>query len=81
MINEGYEFNFKTLLAAAENGDLALLECTDKQTGKPVITICAIAEYEDGTVDMIPLAKMFDGNPYAELDPPSGYFLNEEDLH
>jgi len=32
-------------------------------------------------VDMIPLAKMFDGNPYAELDPPEGSTLHEEDVH
>ena len=81
MINEGYEFNFKTLLAAAHNGDLALVECTDKQTGKTVIAVCAIAEYEDGVTDIIPVAKMFDGSPYDELNPPEGSTLHEEDLH
>jgi hypothetical protein len=81
MINEGYEFNFKTLLAAAHNGDLALVECTDKATGKVVIAVCAIATYEDGMTDIIPVAKMFDGSPYDELDPPDGATLHEEDLH
>ena len=69
MIQQGYQINFETLRTASSNNDLALVECTDKKTGKPVIAICAI-QLTDGEYNITPLAKMFDGNPYDELDPP-----------
>lgn len=68
-IKSGYQINFQTMLRAAKAGDLALMECTDKISGKPVIVICCVnndgEEYE-----FTPIAKMFDGNPYEELTPP-----------
>lgn len=69
MIAPGYKANFETLLKAARNSDLALVECKDVVTGKPVITICAIG-FDNGEYVMSPLAKMFDGSPYEELVPP-----------
>ena len=75
-IPEAYSKNFATLQHAQDNGDLALVECTDAKTGQPVYTICAIERHydeHDNYTDyvMVPLAKMFDGNPYEELVPPS----------
>lgn len=75
MIQEGYKENFKTLLKAAENGDLALIECRDAKTGVDVIAICAVFNDNEGMCNTVPLAKMFDGNPYEELIPP---MLEEE---
>lgn len=69
-VSEGYIENFKVMMAAAKNGDLALMECTDKATGKPVIAICAV-NHVDGTFEFVPIARMFDGNPYDEMEPPS----------
>lgn len=69
-ILEGHKANLHTLFMAHENGDIALMECTDKATGKPVIVICAVNR-DGGDVIMAPLAKLFDGNPYEELDPPA----------
>lgn len=69
-IPEAYSNNFATLQRAQDNGDLALVECTDVKTGRPVYTICAMQPEGDGYM-MVPLAKMFDGNPYEELEPPS----------
>jgi len=69
-INDVIKTNFQTLLTAARNGDLALLECTDKATGNPVYVICAVNAGPDGLYSMTPLAKMFDGNPYDEVGPP-----------
>lgn len=71
MIEPGYKANFETLQRASENGDLALMECTDKVTGKPVMVICAVGRDDDGQYVFSPLAKMFDGNPYEEIDPPT----------
>ena len=69
-IPKAYSNNFETLQRAQDNGDLALVECTDAKTGKPVYTLCAMQPAGDGYL-MVPLAKMFDGNPYEELVPPS----------
>ena len=69
-IPDGYRHNFETLQLAQDNGDLALVECTDAKTGKPVYTVCAVERHHDAYV-MVPLAKLFDGDPYEELVPPS----------
>lgn len=70
-IPKGHKANFETLQRACENGDLALMECVDKNTGAPVITICAVScEGEEGEFVFTPLARMFDGNPYEQLVPP-----------
>ena len=68
-IPKGHKNNFETLKKAAVNGDLALMECTDKNTGKKVNVICAV-QWENEEYNFIPLAKMFNGNPYEELLPP-----------
>ena len=72
MINKYYKHNFDTLVLAAKNDDLALMECTDAVTGEVVITICVVIELCTGEVDFMPVAKLFNGNPYEELNPPSG---------
>lgn len=37
--------NFQTLLRAAENRDLALMECADARTGETRYVICALCRY------------------------------------
>lgn len=69
-IAEGYKANFNTLLRAVKNGDTCLMECNDAVTGKPVMVVAAIYE-EDGEHVTVPLAKLFDGNPYEQLVPPT----------
>jgi Family of unknown function (DUF6117) len=68
-ISEGYKANFETIKRAAGNNDLALMECTDKTTGKPIMVVCAVST-SNGEYVMSPLAKLFDDNPYEELIPP-----------
>lgn len=75
-INNAYKQNFETLLNAAKLGEVCLMECTDAKTGKPVIVVCAVNRVQDPTqyavqYQMVPLAKMFDGNPYEEVMPPT----------
>jgi hypothetical protein len=68
-IATGYQSNFETLKRAFADNRVCLAECSDAKTGKTVVTICAVGF--DGTeYQMVPLAKMFDGNPYKELLPP-----------
>jgi len=69
MIPKGHKMNLETLKRAFANDDMAIVECTDKVTGKPVHALCAIAR-DDDSFFIAPLAKLFDGNPYEELNPP-----------
>lgn len=76
---KGHKANFQTILAAASAGHLALLDCADAKTGKPVATIVAINREPSGQFGFVPLARMFDGNPFEELSPPNpdgGYLDN-----
>ena len=76
MINKAHQHNFETLLRAADNGDLCLLECTDWATGKPVMAVCAVQQ-DDDELMFVPIAKLFDGDPYKEIAPPSTDELKE----
>ena len=70
-IQAGYKHNFETLIQAVTNGDVCLLECTDAVTGQAVIAVCAVNR--DGEeVALVPLARLFDDDPYAGLVPPGG---------
>lgn len=69
MISKGAKRNFETIKTACKANKLALMECTDVHTGKPVNVLCAV-NVIDGEYEMVPLARLFDGNPYDELLPP-----------
>jgi hypothetical protein len=69
-IAKGHAANLKTLTRAFRNGDVALVDCRDKATGKPVVVLAMIGRDGDEYI-ITPVAKMFDGNPYDELDPPN----------
>lgn len=68
-IQKGDRRNFETMLEAAKNGDLALLECADAASGEKRSVVCAINRDSKDFV-FVPLAKLFIGNPYDELTPP-----------
>lgn len=68
-IHKGHRANFETLRRACLDEHLTLMECVDKATGKPVMTLCAVEEF-GGEFLFTPFAKMFDGNPYEELVAP-----------
>lgn len=61
--------NFNTLLRAAEDGSLALMECTDTVTGEPRYVICAVGR-DDGDYVFTPFGHLADGNPYDAYCPP-----------
>ena len=75
--------NFETLLRAAADGSLCLMECQRVDTGEAVAVVCAVNRRHNlvtGEVDevaMVPFAIMLEGNPYAMLNPPNpegGFF-------
>ena len=55
--------NFQTLLRAAADGNLALMECIDAVTGEPRYVICAVGR--GGTHFLFtPFGHLADGNPF-----------------
>jgi hypothetical protein len=69
-IPDHYRKNFDTLLRAAADGNLALLECTDTRTGEPRYVLTAVGR-EGGEYVMTPFGHLADGNPYEIYRPPS----------
>lgn len=65
-----YRRNFATLLRAAAEGNLALVECTDAKTGVPRFVICAVGR-DDGAYVMTPFGHLHDGNPFDAYLPPA----------
>jgi hypothetical protein len=61
--------NFETLKAAFLNRDAALLECQLKATGELVAVVVAVNRDTDEFA-FVPIAMMFNGNPYECLNPP-----------
>lgn len=69
---EHYIEVFETIMSAADDGNLALVKCKDITTGKDAYVIVVTIDEDDGSCDMVPVARLFDGNPYEQLDPPEG---------
>ena len=61
--------NFHTLLRAAADGNLVLMECLDCRTSEPRYVLCAVGH--DGTDRVLtPFGHLADGNPYDAYLPP-----------
>jgi hypothetical protein len=67
-LSAGHKANFETLRAAVNNGHAALVDCQLRESGQPVAVICAVNI--DEQYEFVPLAMLFDGNPYELLAPP-----------
>ncbi len=61
--------NFQTLLRAAENGRLALMECADAASGAPRYVICAVGRDGEDYV-FTPFGHLAEGNPFDAYLPP-----------
>jgi hypothetical protein len=61
--------NFETLLRAAANGDLALMECTDSSTGETRYVIAAVGRENDDYL-FTPFGHLAGENPYEAYRPP-----------
>lgn len=68
-IPEPYQRNFQSLLDAAADGNLALLECSDAASGAVRYVIVAVGR-ADGDYVMTPFGHLHDGNPYEAYRPP-----------
>jgi hypothetical protein len=82
-IVQSHEVNFNTLLRAAKDGALCLVDCIEKSTGEHVAVICAIDKRIAAATSSVhsastkeeyaftPFARFFNGNPYELLIPPT----------
>jgi hypothetical protein len=62
--------NFQTLLRAAEDNNLALMECADAVTEETRYVICAVIR-DGADYVFTPFGHLADGNPFdAYLPPP-----------
>ncbi len=61
--------NFDTLLRAASDGNLALMECLDAATREPRYVLCAVGR-SDGETAFTPFGHLAEGNPYDAYLPP-----------
>ncbi|NLA66718.1 MAG: long-chain fatty acid--CoA ligase [Gammaproteobacteria bacterium] len=68
-LSKDYRHNFNTLLKAAKNDALALMECTDAATGEPRAVLCAV-NVVDGEYEMVPFGHLCPGDPYKAYLPP-----------
>lgn len=75
--------NFKTLQRAMLTERVVLVDCLDTLSGEPVVLICTAGRNQwDGNVEIMPFAKMLEGNPmdrYAPPNPDGGYMLAPDD--
>jgi hypothetical protein len=62
--------NFQTLLRAAADSNLALVECIDAVTGEPRYVICAVGRNGRDFL-FTPFGHLADGNPFDAYIPPS----------
>ena len=63
------KLTFNTILEAASEHRLCLVECSDRKTGKKVSVLCE-SWTENGIVQLNPLGKLFSRSPFNEVTPP-----------
>lgn len=62
--------NFNTLLRAAKENSLALMECNDAVTGEPRYVICAVSHEVHDEFLFTPFGHLCEGNPFEAYTPP-----------
>ena len=75
--------NFDTLLRAADDGNLALMECRDAATRETRYVLCAVGHDGDDYL-FTPFGHLADGNPNdaflpPDPDDPAGFVEKAED--
>jgi hypothetical protein len=69
MIPQTHKDNFDTLIRAFGDGATCLLECHERETGRPIYVICAVNQRGEN-VEFVPFANLFNDDPYELLSPP-----------
>lgn len=69
-LRDSDKHNLQTIERAARQGRLSVLRVQERSTGKYVTILTAISDTDTKELDIVPLARLFDGNPYDEFIPP-----------
>lgn len=69
-LTKGERANFETLLRAARNGDLALIESTVAETGERVAILCAVA-FDGREYHISPFGHLCPANPFEFYADPA----------
>lgn len=72
-LQDGDRKNFKTLLKAAKNGDLGLIESRRNSDGQYVALIAVIYQEPSGEYVIIPVGEMVADNPMTLYADPSNF--------
>ena len=72
MLSDIDRTNFDTLQRASRRGEVLLMECQLVATGQPVPVLCAVNASADQTLELVPFAMLFSGDPYEQVSPPRG---------
>jgi len=74
-LREGDKHNFQTLLRAAGNRDIILIESRRKSDGRYVALLAATYQEPGpgGQFVIVPLGEMVDGDPYELYEDPMQY--------
>jgi hypothetical protein len=70
-LRKGDRTNFQTLLRAADDGALALLNAIRKADQQPVALVCAMQTNTDDTITPVPFAVMVEGDPFELYEDPT----------
>lgn len=60
---KGHKTNLETIIRAANDGALAVLEVEEIETGAPAALLVAVV-FDGTNYNFTPMARMFDDNPY-----------------
>jgi hypothetical protein len=67
-IPQHLEHDFSMLTRAFSNGNVALMETTDKETGRTEYVICIVSREEEEVV-LTPAAAILNCDPYERYEP------------
>jgi hypothetical protein len=70
-IPEAHKTNLQTIIRAAREERLAVMEALHVPTGKVVYALVAVSDSDSGEYAMVPMAMFFAGSPFDELLPPN----------
>jgi len=64
------EKNFNTLCEAVKSDSICIMECTNTKTKEKEAVVCCINYTDNKKIEMVPIAVLFNTNPYELYEPP-----------
>lgn len=70
-ISQKHKDTFNTLVDAAHDGALCLLECKDSVTGEVISALCLGYENKDGSYEVVPVGQLFNFDARNRVQLPA----------